>query len=253
MVASFTFFCLGAICASFVGVASARLNTGHSIVRGRSRCDVCDTHIPPIMLVPVLSYLFSGGRARCCGSQLALWSPATELLLGLLFVQGYMKLGFGFELLLLLAALCVLLALVLYDLQHQILPPVLLYSFVALATVFGFFTSTSREAFQTTFLVALGVGLFFLVLHYGSRGRAMGFADAPLAFGLATLVGSELAFAGLAYSFWIGSVVGITILLRRPKGSRIGIEVPFAPFLAAGFLLAYFFIPWNPLALLAPL
>lgn len=253
MYAQFVFFCLGAICASFVGVVSARLNTGHSVVRGRSRCDVCDTHIPPIMLVPVLSYLFSGGRARCCGSRLTLWSPATEVLLGILFVQSYAQLGFGLPLVLLLAALGVLLALVLYDLQHQMLPPPLLYSFVVLTLAFGVLVSAGSAAFRATLLVALLVGLFFLALHYGSRGRAMGFADAPLAFGLALLVGSELAFAGLAYSFWVGSVVGITILLRRPKGSRIGVEVPFAPFLAAGFLLAYFFIPWNPFALLAPL
>lgn len=245
----FVFFCLGAIVASFVGVVSVRLNTGHSIMRGRSRCDVCNEHIPPIMLVPIISYLLAGGRSGCCAAQLSLWSPATEILLGLLFVQSYLKLGLGIALGMLLIALSLLLALVLYDLQHQILPPVLLYGFVVFAVLAGLLT-TPWTAFQTTLLAALAVGAFFLALHYGSGGRAMGFADAPLAFGLAALSGSELAFAGLAYAFWIGALVGITILLRRPKGTRIGVEVPFAPFLALGFLLAYFFIPWNPFALL---
>jgi prepilin signal peptidase PulO-like enzyme (type II secretory pathway) len=34
-------------------------------------------------------------------------------------------------------------------------------------------------------------------------------------------------------------------LVGRPKGHRMGIEVPFVPFLAVGFLLAYF-TQWTP-------
>lgn len=240
------FFCLGAIIASFIGVVAGRLHTGHSIVSGRSRCDACNTPLAPHALVPVFSYLLSGGRARCCGTQLSLAAPATEVILGLLFVESYLRLGLSWPLLLLLTALCLLLALVLYDLMHQILPPVLLYGFVATALVFAIITSGTMSDLQPRLVVAAGVGLFFFAMHLFSGGRAMGFADAPLAFGLTALVGPELAFAGLAYSFWIGSVIGITILLQRPRGSRIGVEVPFAPFLAVGFLLAYFFIPWNP-------
>jgi len=75
----------------------------------------------------------------------------------------------------------------------------------------------------------------------------MGLADAPLAAGLALLVG-HAALPGFLFSFWIGAGVGIVLLAMAPRGSRMGIEVPFAPFLAAGFLLAYF-TQWDPLAL----
>jgi len=244
-------FALGAILASFIGVVSARLNTGTSIVRGRSRCDVCGVDVPPIMLVPVISYLLSGGHARCCRTPLSFYAPLTELMLGALFALAYLKLGLNTPLLLLLIALCLLLALVLYDLNHQILPPALLYPFVIISGIERYLLTGSGQEFQTALLFAFGVGFFFFALHTLSRGRAMGFADAPLAFGLALLVGPESAFTGLAFSFWIGAIIGITILLRRPKGSRMGVEVPFAPFLAAGFLLAYFVISWNPFNLLA--
>ena len=79
----------------------------------------------------------------------------------------------------------------------------------------------------------------------------MGLADTPLVFGLALLVGSA-ALSGFVFSFWIGAVIGILILLRRPAGTRMGVEVPFAPFLAAGFLLAYF-TQWNPFTFIASL
>jgi leader peptidase (prepilin peptidase) / N-methyltransferase len=243
------FFALGAIVASFVGVVSARLNTGHSIVRGRSRCDACNAHLEPLALVPVVSYFLTRGRARCCGARLSLYSPVTELLLGALFVLAYLKLGLSISLLLLLAALCLLLALVLYDFMHQILPPALLYTFVAVSLGLRILLVGDLQAAIYPLIVAAVIGFFFIALHVLSRGRAMGFADAPLAFGLALLVGSEYAPTGLVFSFWIGAVVGITILLQRPRGSRMGVEVPFAPFLAAGFLLAYF-TQWNLYTLL---
>jgi prepilin signal peptidase PulO-like enzyme (type II secretory pathway) len=53
---------------------------------------------------------------------------------------------------------------------------------------------------------------------------------------------------GILFSFWIGALFGIAVLLRRRGGPTMGIEVPFVPFLAAGFLLA-FFTQWNPFPL----
>lgn len=244
------FFILGAIVASFAGVVAGRLHTGHSIVHGRSRCDACNTPLAPRALVPLLSMLTSRGRSRCCGSRVSLVGPLSELVLGVLYVAAYQALGLGLPLAILLLLLALLLALVLYDLAHQILPPRLLYPFVAGAALFSL--STAPDLF-TAFMVAGLVGFFFFAMHVLSRGRAMGFADAPLAFALSLIVGPELSFAGLAYSFWIGAIVGITILWYRRAGDRMGVEVPFAPFLAAGFLLAYFFIPWNPFAFIAAL
>ncbi len=242
------FFFLGAIIASFIGVVVARLNTGESILTGRSRCDACAVQLPPHALVPVLSYFVLGGRAHCCGARISLYAPLTEFLLGGLFVLVYQSLGLGVALPFMLLSISVLLALVLYDFLHQILPLPLLAVFVVSAAVTGFFSASSFTAFSGTLLTALLIAASLALIHFVSRGRAMGLADAPLAFGLALLVGSA-AFPGLIFSFWVGAVVGIVILARRPKGSIMtGVEVPFAPYLAAGFLLAYF-TQWNPLPL----
>lgn len=246
------FFALGAIVASFVGVVSARLYTGQSIVAGRSRCDSCGVTLSPLALVPIISYLASAGRARCCGSRVSLLAPVTELALGALFALSYLQLGISPAFAFMLAALALLLALVLYDFAHQILPSSLLSAFVACSVVFGLLSAPSAEAFLRDALApALAIAGFFLIAHFASRGRAMGFADAPLSFGLALLAGPA-ALAGFIFSFWIGGAIGIIVLLHRPRGSRMGVEVPFAPFLAAGFLLAYF-TQWNPFAFVAAL
>ncbi len=244
---SIIFFFLGAIAASFLGLVSVRLYTGHSIFFGRSRCDACNAPLAPFTLVPIISYLVSRGRSRCCEAKISLLAPLSELLLGLVFVLAYLKLDLSLSLGLFLVGASLLLGLVLYDLAHQILPPVLLYSFVAAALLFALARDGFSTALTDSLLWAFCTAAFFLALHYGSKGRAMGFADAPLSFALALLVGPEFALSGLAFSFWIGAIIGITILLRRRRGSRMGIEVPFAPFLAAGYMLV-FFTQWNPFA-----
>jgi len=251
IIVSIALFALGTVVASFVGVVVARLNTGQGFVFGRSHCDACNKPLPPSALVPVISYVASRGRSRCCGAFLSPVSPLTELLLGGLFAITYHALGFSFALLSFLLSLSLLLSLVLYDLMHQILPPPLLAIFVAMCAVTCLLLEPNFSALLDTFLVALSIALFLALIHVFSRGRAMGLSDAPLAFGLALLVGPA-AFSGFIFSFWIGAVIGIVILFSRPRGSRIGVEVPFAPFLAAGFLLAYY-TQWNIFTIAAAL
>ena len=248
----FIFFILGAIIASFAGVVAARLNTGQSIARGRSKCDACGVQLGAYDLVPLLSYLASSARARCCRARLSWLSPLTELLLGALYALAYAQFGLTLALLFLLAALALILALVLYDFAHMILPPMLLVPFIILSALFSYFAAPSYYALELTFAAAFILALIIAALHYLSGGRAMGLMDSPLTFGLALLASSSGALAGFVYAFWIGAVVGIGILVRRPRGSRMGVEVPFAPFLAAGFLLALF-TPWNPFIALAAL
>jgi leader peptidase (prepilin peptidase) / N-methyltransferase len=238
------FFGLGAIVASFVGVVVARFNTGQSFLVGRSHCDSCNKELSSLDLVPIISYVVSGRRTRCCGTRLSAIAPITEFLLGCLFVFEYLHCGFGLTLACELISFSVLLALVLYDLIHHILPPSLLILFIIISSVSGFVTSSSVTAFLYSLFVAFCIALFLALIHFFSRGRALGFADAPLAFGLALLVGPA-ALPGFVFSFWIGAGIGIALLAYRPRGFRMNSEVPFAPFLAAGFLLAYF-TQWNP-------
>jgi prepilin signal peptidase PulO-like enzyme (type II secretory pathway) len=241
-------FVVGAIVASFIGVVTGRLYTEQGFLTNRSRCDACGTPLSPGALVPIVSYFLLRRRAYCCSARLSLWSPVTEALLGGLFAGAYLGIGLVPSLPFFLIALSALLALVLYDFNHQIIPTPFLAVFVVASAVAGFLLSSDLSAFLSSLTNAFLIGASLALLHFLSGGRAMGLADAPLAFGLALLVG-PVAFSGFIFSFWIGAVVGIVLLLRRPAGSRMGVEVPFAPFLAAGFLLAYF-TQWNLFSLI---
>jgi len=242
-------FLFGMIVASFVGVVVSRRATGESVVRGRSKCDACGEPLSIFSLVPVLSYVAGKGKAQCCGSRVAALGPLSEILLGALFVVAYVQFGINYTLLFVLAALASLLALVLYDLAHEILPPVFLYVFIILAACVAWMSAPDYRSLGVTVGIATLLGLGILALNIFSRGRAMGFADAPLVFGLSLLAGGS-AVSGFIFSFWIGAVIGVGMLAARPRGNRVGVAVPFAPFLAAGFLLALF-TSWNPFTLVS--
>ena len=137
---------------------------------------------------------------------------------------------------------------VLYDMRHTVVPFKLSLVLVLLGAGSAYLQATSLHDLSTTFLIAGCIALFFYLLHVLSGGRFMGLGDTPIALALSLFVGSQ-AVAGLLFSFWVGAVVGILILVRTPKSSRMGIEVPFVPFLAFGYLLALF-TQWNPLFLI---
>jgi prepilin signal peptidase PulO-like enzyme (type II secretory pathway) len=241
------FFLLGAMLASLAGVIAARAYTGQAWARSRSRCDSCNVTLSPHDLVPVFSWLSSGGRCRTCGSKVSSVHLFGEVALGTAFAVSYTFLGLSTAFPVFLAALTVLMFAVLYDLRHTLVPVSASVSLVFLSGLYAYLATPNIASLSTALITAGAIGLFFLALHVFSRGRAMGLADAPIAFALSLLT-APYAFAGLLFSFWIGAVWGIAVLVGRRRRPTMGIEVPFVPFLALGFLLA-FFVQWNPLPL----
>lgn len=242
------FFFLGSIVASFMAVIAERLNTGQSWIHGRSQCNSCSRELDTLDLVPVFSWLFSGGRCRTCKAKVTAAYALGEATLGILFVLSYFSLGISPALFALLASFSILAFIVMYDLRHTVVPTTASTLLIVSSLAYAFLTSGGPEQLGQTLMVAGVIGFLFFLVHYLSRGRAMGLGDSPVALALALLTGGSLALAGLLFSFWIGAVIGIAILVTRPKGHRMGIEVPFVPFLAAGYVLVYF-TQWNPFLL----
>jgi leader peptidase (prepilin peptidase)/N-methyltransferase len=137
-----------------------------------------------------------------------------------------------------------LLFVVIYDLKHMIIPWSCSLFLAVLSLgglVFGLVGQTGVWAFAAGPLLALPLFLLSLV----SRGRWMGWGDSALELSLGWFLGLMGGLTALMLAFWIGSVIGIALILwqrftHASRGFTINSEIPFAPFLVLGALVVYF-------------
>jgi leader peptidase (prepilin peptidase)/N-methyltransferase len=85
------------------------------------------------------------------------------------------------------------------------------------------------------------LALPFALLWLVSSGRWMGLGDAKLILGLGWMLGLFFGIASLVLSFWLGSIVGLILMLlfRSKVGMRT--EIPFAPFLIVSSFIVFLF------------
>lgn len=97
---------LGACMGSFLNCMAWRVVHGESVLRGRSHCDACGHVLGARDLVPVVSYLVSGGKCRYCGAKLSSRHVWGEVMGAAVFVS--LLLHYDISLRLLEAWLCAL-------------------------------------------------------------------------------------------------------------------------------------------------
>jgi prepilin signal peptidase PulO-like enzyme (type II secretory pathway) len=254
--AGLTFFILGAIVGSFLNVVALRYNTGRGYVSGRSRCFSCSHELKWFDLLPILSFLLTAGRCRYCASKILLQYPIVEAIAGLLSLGLYVYASSLLELALFAIIFSILLVIVVYDVYHTIIPDRLVYALIFLSAGMLFINESAISLITPTLTQILAGPIAFapfFALWLISRGRWMGLGDAKMALAIGWLLGIALSLSAITLAFWIGALVGVILLsinysTVRRKGLKFDrkqiimkSEIPFAPFLALGVVLVYFF------------
>lgn len=115
-------FLFGAVFGSYIDCVAWRLVHQERVARGRSHCDVCGHALGAGDLIPIISYLRSGGRCRYCGAKFSAESTWVELALGLAFTAIVYKFDVSFVALRYLGLLVLLMGLSLVDQKTCIIP-----------------------------------------------------------------------------------------------------------------------------------
>jgi len=225
----------GLVVGSFLNVVIHRVPRRESIVWPTSHCPSCGEAIAPRDNVPLVSYLLLRGRCRNCKESISVRYPLVEALTGGLFAAAAFRLGFGFELLWALVLIGVLVPLAAIDLEHRLLPNVI----VGPAAVAGFGLSVLvNPAWWWVYLLSMvGVAgsLFALVLVYPS---GMGMGDVKMGGMLGAFLG-PYAFLAVFVGALVGALTGGLLMAMGRIGRRSAL--PFGVFLAFGGLLTLFF------------
>ena len=160
-------FILGTLIGSFLNVVVYRVPREESLSFPPSHCPSCNTRLKAYDLVPVVSYLFLGGKCRTCKTAISIRYPLVEMLTGLLFLVTVMKFGVSLEALKYLLVIALLLPVALIDYDHTIIPDRLnvgifltALSFLLLEVYLG--NAAFRDLLNPLYGMFLGGGFSFL-------------------------------------------------------------------------------------------
>ncbi|NLC41733.1 MAG: prepilin peptidase [Erysipelothrix sp.] len=231
LIYSCLFFIFGIIIGSFLNVCIYRIPREESIVITGSHCPHCGHFLKPYDNIPLISYLFLGGKCRHCKKPISLRYPLVELITGLLFVANYLQLGLTFHLLLNLILTCTLIIITFIDIDTLIINDRFHVIISALAIMK---LVTSPDLLQSSLIGAFIISIPFLLIAGLTGG--LGGGDVKLM----AVAGLYLGWQNVLVSFFIASITGglyaIYLILFKKQGRKA--EMPFGPFLCLGILIA---------------
>lgn len=233
---------LGLCIGSFLNVVIYRLPNGMSLSKPSSHCTKCGYILRWFDNVPVLSYLFLGGKCRKCKTRISPRYVIVELVscaFYLLSVFLFWETSITYSVISALMS-SVLICVFFIDLEHMYIPDRFQIIILILGTVAVFF-----DNFTVWYDHLIGCfvgGGVFLLLYFGAiwllKKEGIGFGDVKLAF----VTGLLLGWQRFLLAIFIASLSACLVLIpRRLTSKQSEKEYPFAPFIAMGVLIAMLF------------
>jgi leader peptidase (prepilin peptidase)/N-methyltransferase len=231
----------GAIIGSFLNVCILRLPKDESIASPGSHCPQCKNPIRFYDNIPLVSYVLLGGKCRHCKRPISMQYPLVEGTTAVASLSLFMTFGPSFQYLFFFAFLCSLIVITVIDLYHQIIPDVISLPGIAVGLL-GSLVLPHGSFLQASLGMLLGGGSLFLVAtvyQWLLKREGMGGGDVKLLAMIGAFLGWKAVILTVVLSSFIGSVVGITLMLIRGKDFKYAI--PFGPFLSLAAAIALFY------------
>jgi leader peptidase (prepilin peptidase)/N-methyltransferase len=228
---------LGLLLGSFMNVCIYRLPRGLSPVRPRSGCPKCGHMLAWYENIPVLSYLVLRARCRKCRTPISPIYPIIEIITGAVFLAAYVWYGPGPLLIVRLVFAWAMIALFVIDLQHQILPNVITLPGIIVGVLANALAGPGWVA--SLIGAAVGAGTLFAIAEIYYRVRheeGMGMGDVKMLGMIGAFLGWKLVLVTLVLSSFIGSLVGVFVLIAKKESLKYA--MPFGTFLAIAALVA---------------
>lgn len=234
------FFVVGMVFGSFFGVVGSRLSEEKSIVSPRSHCNYCGHFLSWYELIPVFSYIIQKGKSKCCGKNLSVFYPFTELMSGLLFGLSFFCFGFSKELIIALIIVSFLVIVIVSDVNYLIIPDEVTIFFTVLTILLKFILYGLKDG---VFSILSGILLFCLmycIMILGNKlfkKETLGGADIKLMFFVGLVLSPSLAIFDIFLSSCLALPVSFIFLIKDRNN-----VIPYGPFILMGMFLIYCFI-----------
>lgn len=202
-----------------------------------SSCPQCKHKIRVYENIPVLSYLFLGGKCAACKKPISIRYPIIESVSGLLTALVAWHFGFGWAALGGMFLTWSLIALTMIDYDHQLLPDNITLPFLWVGLALSLFTLFTDV--QSSIIGAIaGYLTLWLVFHgfkLATGKEGMGYGDFKLLAMLGAWLGWQMLPAIILMSSIVGVIVGVSLIIF--KNHNKDHPIPFGPYLAtAGWI-----------------
>jgi len=230
------FLFLGLSIGSFLNVIIYRLPEEKSIITPPSHCPKCGEKLKVIDLMPVVSFLSTGGKCRYCNTKISIQYPIVELLTGFFFLAAYLKFGISVQLFIYLLLISALIAVTVIDYKHMIIPNKITYPLIVISVL-----SAIIFDYLTIFQSLLGIvipSLLLLIVAFIFKG-GMGMGDVKLVAAIGGFMGWSYTLAGIFLGSLLGSIIGLSLMGLGIIGRKT--RIPFGPFICIGAVVMIFF------------
>src|SRR3989338_3108179 len=230
---------LGFVFGSFMSVLVFRLNIKDGIISGRSECPKCNTRLKWYDLIPLFSFMFTGGKCRYCKIKISPIYPIMELAVAgsflayYIFSVSYLNIGSIYE----LAIIFILLCLIFFDYIYYILPDKVIFTGLAISV--GYKVIFDAPSLINSSISGLALALFFAILYVVARGQWLGVGDVKLALLIGFILGYPIGILAIIIAVWAGAIWGMGMIVF--KRANLKTALPFGVFMGLAAILSIIF------------
>lgn len=231
-------FIVGLCIGSFLNVVILRSLSEESIVFPPSKCPKCQNRLKWWHNIPVLSYIFLGGKCGFCKEHISIQYPIVELLTGLIFVFEFLKFGISIDTLFVWIISALLIVIAGTDIKEKVVFDVHTYSLIGVGIFYSlliFAISLYLNISNDTFVLSkdmilqnplttsiLGILTGALTMEILARAgyifagtRAFGEGDTYIAAGIGAFLGWKSTLIILLGSIIIQMIFTLPIFINK--------------------------------------
>lgn len=229
-------FIVGLIFGSFYNVVGYRLPNNMSIVFPASHCTNCKHKLKFYELIPVISYIFLGGKCKVCKERISIFYPFFELLTGILFLLSYLKFGLTLEFLIAITFISVLIIISISDVKYFIIPDEVLIvgTLLIIVELIANIVVNNISVFNGLVMPILnGLGAFAILYLFKALGdlifktESLGGGDIKLLFFIGLVLGFDMSIVTIFIASFIALPLSIVSLIKNNNNI-----LPFGPYLS---------------------
>lgn len=229
-------FIIGLMFGSFYNVVGYRLPNKMSIVFPQSHCPNCNHKLNFYELIPVLSYIFLGGKCKKCKCKISFFYPFFELLTGVLFLLCYLNFGINIEFFIAVTFVSVLIIISISDIKYYIIPDeVLIVGTIIILILFGINTYLNDLGVVKGLIMPIlnGIGSFAILYLFKCLGdlmfkkESLGGGDIKLLFFIGLTLGFDMSIVTIFMASFIALPLSVISLIKNNNN-----VLPFGPYLS---------------------